>query len=56
MQRMDIEGYDGNHIANELKKIFDEFCTKQGPSISSEDFEKVEYAKSCGSKIPAYRN
>lgn len=54
MQRLDIEGYDANHIANELKKIFNEFCTAQGPSISPDYFEKVMYAKTCGSKIPAY--
>ena len=56
MQRREVEGFDADHIANELRKVFDEHCTAKGPSISPEDFEKIMYAKMCGSKIPPYRN
>ncbi len=55
MQRRDIEGFDADHIANELRKVFDEHCTAKGPSIAPEDFEKIMYAKMCGSKIPPYK-
>ena len=55
MQRRDIEGFDADHIASELRKVFDEHCTAKGPSITPEDFEKIMYAKMCGSKIPPYK-
>ena len=55
MQRRDIEGYDADHIANELRKVFDEHSSTEGPSISPEDFAAVVNAKMCGSKIPPYQ-
>ena len=55
MQRRDIEGYDANHISDELRKVFDEHCSTKGPSISPEDFAAVINAKMCGSKIPPYK-
>lgn len=55
MQRYDIEGRNKVEIAEKLKEVFDEVCTKKGPSISPEDFAKVEYAKMCGSKIPLFK-
>jgi putative YphP/YqiW family bacilliredoxin len=55
MQRYDIEGNSAEYIAQELKGIFDDACSNQGPSISKENFDKVMYAKQCGSKIPLFR-
>ena len=55
MQRFDIEGNDAEYIAVVLKEVFDDACTKNGPSISQEDFAKVMYAKQCGSKIPLFK-
>ena len=55
MQRRDIEGYDANHISNELREVFNEHCSTVGPSISAEDFAAVINAKMCGSKIPPYK-
>jgi putative YphP/YqiW family bacilliredoxin len=55
MQRYDIEGRNKLEIAETLKEVFDEVCTGEGPSISPEDFAKVEYAKMCGSKIPMFK-
>ena len=55
MQRRDIEGFDAHHISNELRKVFDEYCLTEGPSISPEDFAAVINAKMCGSKIPPYK-
>ncbi len=55
MQRRDIEGYNAEHIASELRKVFDEYCNTKGPSISPEDFADVVNAKMCGSKIPPYK-
>ncbi len=55
MQRLDIEGYNADHIANELISVFNEHCSAQGPSIPAEAFAEVQYAKQCGSKIPLYK-
>lgn len=55
MQRYDIEGRSAEDIADELKSAFDEHCTKEGPSISPENFAKVLHAKACGSKIPKFK-
>jgi len=55
MQRYNIEGRNKVEIAETLKEVFDEICTRKGPSISPEDFAKVEYAKMCGSKIPLFK-
>ncbi len=54
MQRLDIEGNGPEQIAKELINNFNEYCTAQGPSVSAEHFEKVMFAKQCGSKIPLY--
>ncbi len=55
MQRYEIEGNGPETIASELKDVFEEHCSKEGPSISPENFAKVMYAKSCGSKIPLFK-
>jgi len=55
MQRSDIEGRTPEQIANELIEIFNEYCSSEGPSISPENFEKIMYAKQCGSKIPLFK-
>jgi len=55
MERREIEGFDADYIANELKKVFNEHCSAKGPSISPEAYAEVMHAKMCGSKIPAYK-
>ncbi len=55
MQRYNIEGRSGDEIAADLREAYDELCTKQGPSIPPDAFEKVTYAVQCGSKIPLYK-
>lgn len=55
MQRYNIEGRSGEEIAADLQEAFDELCTRQGPSIPPDAFEKVTYAVQCGSKIPLYK-
>lgn len=52
MQRLNIEGKGPDEIANELVAAFNEFTTKQGPSISQERYDKLVHARACGSKIP----
>lgn len=55
MHRYEIEGVMPEEISDYWRKIFNEHCSKQGPSIPSEHFAKVIYAKQCGSKIPLYQ-
>ena len=55
MQRYEIEGRSAEYIAEALTKVFDEFCSAKGPSISPNEFAQVMYAKSCGSKIPLFK-
>ena len=54
MHRYEIEGQMPQQISDYWREIFNEHCIKQGPSIPTEHFAKVMYAKSCGSKIPLY--
>jgi putative YphP/YqiW family bacilliredoxin len=54
MHRYETEGQMPQQISEYWREIFNEHCTKQGPSIPSEHFAKVMYAKQCGSKIPLY--
>lgn len=55
MPRLEIEGRGPEQIANDLREAFDELCSNQGPSVSPEHFANVMHAKSCGSKIPLYK-
>ena len=55
MHRHEIEGNMPQQISDYWREIFNEHCTKQGPSIPAEHFAKVMHAKSCGSKIPLYQ-
>ena len=52
LPRHHIEGRSPEDISFLLKQVFEEHCSKEGPSISKEDYEKLLHAKMCGSKIP----
>lgn len=54
MHRHEIEGRMPQEISDYWRKIFNEKCEKEGPSISPEHFAKVMHAKACGSKIPLF--
>jgi putative YphP/YqiW family bacilliredoxin len=54
--RLEIEGYTYLEIADKLITIFNQYCSAQGPSITPEQYAQVEHAKSCGSKIPLFKN
>jgi len=56
MRRLDIEGFSAEHIANNLKQVFNELCSAKGPSITPEQFSQVMHAKACGSRIPLFKN
>lgn len=52
MQRFNIENKPAELLAEELIKVYQKYCNRQGPSIPKEDYEKLVHAKTCGSKIP----
>ena len=54
LHRQDIEGRTPEDISNALTAAFDQVCTKEGPSISPEEYEQLAHAVSCGSKIPMF--
>jgi putative YphP/YqiW family bacilliredoxin len=51
LERSDIEGRAPSEIAAELTKAFDRHCSREGPSIPREEFEKIRPAQICGSSI-----
>lgn len=52
MHRYRIEGRTPEQISEELIKIFNKECSKPGPSIPKEKYEKLVHTKACGSTIP----
>ncbi len=52
LQRHDIEGRSAAEIAAELQDSFAQLCTRQGPSVPKEEYDKLEYERTCGSRIP----
>ena len=54
VQRHDIEGRTPQQIAVTLTAAFDKFCTRLGPSIPREEFEKIVPVQACGSSIPRF--
>ena len=52
VQRSDIEVRDARQVAELLTGIFDQHCTRSGPSIPPEEFAKLSHAKICGSQLP----
>jgi putative YphP/YqiW family bacilliredoxin len=54
LERSTIQNMDAQAIAKALSQKFDESCTRPGPSISQEAYEKLDHVISCGSKIPKF--
>lgn len=52
MPRHYFEGKREEEISGLLREIFSNICSNKGPSIPKEKYEKIIYARSCGSKIP----
>ncbi len=52
LPRHHIEGRTPEQVAGLLHQVFEENCSKEGPSISKEKYDKLVHAKMCGSKIP----
>lgn len=52
LPRFHIEGRTPDQISGILIEAYEQHCSRNGPSISREAYEKLIHAKACGSKIP----
>lgn len=52
LQRHDIEVRTAGQVAQALTEAFDKLCTRPGPSIPPEEFQKIVPFAACGSTIP----
>ncbi len=55
LERRHIERMTVEEIATELVRAFRQHCTRPGPSVPREAYEKVVHARTCGSQIPTFR-
>ena len=55
LERRYIERMNVEQIAEALEKAFSDNCTRTGPSVPAETYEKVVHARQCGSQIPTFR-
>jgi len=53
--RSEIEGRSPQEIAEGLVEVFNEHCTRKGPSIPAEELAKLRHIKMCGSQIPRFK-
>jgi len=52
IERRHIEGRTPEQVAHMLVGVFDQFCSRPGPSIPPEQFAKLAHIQMCGSSIP----
>jgi putative YphP/YqiW family bacilliredoxin len=55
LERRHIERMSALDIANNLSGAYDQLCSRPGPSVPPEVFEKNEHVDVCGSSIPPYQ-
>lgn len=56
LERHRIEGRNPQEIAKDLVDCFEEICTRKGPSVPSEEFQKIAPQHICGSSIPRFED
>ena len=54
LERRHIERMTPDEIAGELEKAYRQHCTRKGPSVPTEVYDKVVHARQCGSQIPSF--
>ena len=52
LQRTDLQQMNQDQVAGALQGAFDQFCSKQGPSVDAETYLKLQPYQGCGSSIP----
>jgi putative YphP/YqiW family bacilliredoxin len=57
LHRSDIEGNTGEQIAAILVEAFEQLCSRKGPSVSTEEFERITQGKyGCSSNLPKFKD
>lgn len=51
LERRHIERMSAVDIANNLRQVFNELCTRKGPSVPPEVYENLESVQMCGSTL-----
>ena len=54
IQRFEIEGAHPDEVAYRLEEVFDEHCSRKGPSIRPEQFEKIKKYRGSSSSIQRF--
>jgi len=55
LERRHIERMTAIDIANNLTQVFQQICTRKGPSVPPEVFESNTHVDTCGSSISPYQ-
>ena len=54
LERRQIERMTIEAIAADLENAFRQHCTRKGPSVPREEYEKIVHARQCGSQIRGF--
>ena len=54
LERTDLQQMSPDQVAAALRQAFDAHCSKPGPSVDAETFNKIQPHAGCGSQIPAF--
>ena len=52
LERTDLQQMNEDQVSSALQKAFEEHCTRPGPSVDAETFQKIRPYRGCGSQIP----
>jgi putative YphP/YqiW family bacilliredoxin len=52
LQRTDLQQMNEQQVSTALRQAFAQHCTKTGPSIDAETYQKIRPFQGCGSQIP----
>lgn len=55
LERFDIQSMDAEEVSENCVKAYEEHCTKTGPSISAEDYAKLDHTIMCGSNVKPFQ-
>lgn len=55
LERRHIERMTALDIARNLAEAYTKECTRKGPSVPREVFEKLDHVEKCGSSIPMFK-
>ena len=54
LERRHIERMTADEVSEELMKAFRQHCTRKGPSVPPDAYNKIVHTRQCGSHIPSF--